>query len=78
MFTDDLNVSGTDATVELTATLDDYPTSSFRSPTQVFEQSSLTISLPIKINDCQITSVERPVIEAIEYEFGQGELLIKY
>ena len=36
------------------------------------------MQLPIRIGDCTITSVETPAIDSIEYEFGQGELLIEY
>ena len=78
MSTDDPSLRETHADIELTATLDDYPTPAYRSPTHVFEQSSLTILQTIIINDCQITSVEKPVIEAVEYKFGQGKLSIEY
>ena len=35
--TNDLNLRGTDVSIGIEATLDDYPTSAFRSPTGVYE-----------------------------------------
>ena len=78
IFTSELSLSGSIQEIKLEARLTDYPTKAFRSPTQTYIQNTLTVVIPIRFDECVISSVDKPEIEAVEYEYGSKAVKIDY
>ena len=78
VYTSNLSLGGTVEVINIYAALDDYPTIAFKTPSETYLQSSLTVELPVKLENCVITTVEKPTVKSLTYEFGSGEKLIEY
>ena len=48
----------------------------FQTPSNLLVTASVQIDLPIRFDECVITSVNKPEINDIEYEYGSEDIEI--